>query len=146
MSSDLESDLAALKAEMDAARAELASVVASLSEGDLDCARRGGWPVRRVLEHVIESEWMYAAATAFLNGKPSPASQPSEIRGVAEIVPKLESGRQALIEALEGIDEERFYAIRKIGHEEYSVLSVLENVANHDREHAAQIRKIAGEG
>ena len=36
---------------------------------------------------------------------------------------------------------EKFYELRKVGHEEYSVLSILENVANHDREHAEQIRK-----
>jgi hypothetical protein len=29
-----------------------------------------------------------------------------------------------------------------MGHEEYSVLSLLENVAGHDREHIAQIQEI----
>jgi hypothetical protein len=29
-----------------------------------------------------------------------------------------------------------------VGHEEYSILSVLENVSNHDREHAEQVKTI----
>ncbi len=37
---------------------------------------------------------------------------------------------------------ETFYELKRVGHEEYSVISVLENVANHDREHAEQIRAI----
>jgi len=40
---------------------------------------------------------------------------------------------------------ETFYELRRVGHEEYSVLSVIENVANHDHEHAAQIRAIVGD-
>jgi hypothetical protein len=36
--------------------------------------------------------------------------------------------------------------VGRIGHEEYSVLSVLENAASHDREHARQIRSIAAPG
>jgi hypothetical protein len=48
---------------------------------------------------------------------------------------------------VEGVDEEAFYALRPLNNEEghgqtYSVLSVLENIALHDREHAAQIRAI----
>ena len=55
--------------------------------------------------------------------------------------------RKALLNALEELEmdpmsSEKFYELRKVGHEEYSVLSVLENVANHDREHAEQIRNI----
>jgi hypothetical protein len=37
------------------------------------------------------------------------------------------------------VDEDHFYALRTVSHEEYSILSLLENVANHDREHAAQV-------
>jgi hypothetical protein len=41
---------------------------------------------------------------------------------------------------------EKFYEVKPVGHEEYSVLSVLENVAHHDREHADQIRAILTAG
>jgi hypothetical protein len=39
------------------------------------------------------------------------------------------------------VKKEDFYRLQAIGHEEYSVLSILENVASHDREHADQIRR-----
>ena len=55
--------------------------------------------------------------------------------------------RTALLKALGALEMdpkayETFYELKKVGHEEYSVLSVLENVASHDHEHAAQIRAI----
>ena len=55
--------------------------------------------------------------------------------------------RKELLRALEGLDidpraYETLYELNRVGHEENIVLSVLENVANHDREHAAQIRAI----
>ena len=55
--------------------------------------------------------------------------------------------RTATLKALKELDlvpraYETFYELRKVGHEEYSILSVLENIANHDREHAEQIRNI----
>jgi hypothetical protein len=61
---------------------------------------------------------------------------------VPDILCRLDSSRSALLSALDGVDEERFYQLRHMGHEEYSVLSVLENAAAHDREHAGQTRAI----
>jgi uncharacterized damage-inducible protein DinB len=52
------------------AREELLGVIDSLSHADLERARRGGWPVRRVLEHVIHSEKLYAQGTPYLCGAP----------------------------------------------------------------------------
>jgi hypothetical protein len=49
--------------------------------------------------------------------------------------------RQAVIDTTSQVEERDFYRLQTIGHEEYSVLSILENVANHDREHAEQIRR-----
>jgi hypothetical protein len=37
---------------------------------------------------------------------------------------------------------ETFYELKKMAHEEYSVLSLLENVAGHDRENIAQTLEI----
>lgn len=135
-------DLEAALADLAVARADLVSAVQSLSEADLERARRGGWPVHRILEHVIESEWMYAQGAAYLSGKPAPgrgatacAGQPAE-----EILCMLDSSRTALLGAVEGVSEDAFYDVKRIGHEEYSVLSILENAAAHDREHAAQVR------
>jgi hypothetical protein len=55
--------------------------------------------------------------------------------------------RSALLTEIEGIDEDTFYTLKRLLNEEghgqtYSVLSVLENIARHDREHASQIREI----
>ena len=135
-------DLEAALADMSSARAELVSTVQALSAGDLERGRRGGWPVHRILEHVIESEWMYAQAAAHLCGHPAPdrdqtacAGQPAD-----EILCLLDSSRTALLGAIEGVSEDAFYEVKRLGHDEYSVLSLLENTAAHDREHAAQIR------
>lgn len=56
----------------------------------------------------------------------------------------LEGTRNAVLEGVDHVKEEDFYRLQSIGHEEYSVLSILENVAAHDREHAEQIRKTIG--
>ena len=100
--------------------------------------------MHRVLEHVIQSEQLYATLISALRGlpvgraeRPSCAGQP-----VDEILCLLDSSRTALLSALDGVDEDSFYTIKQLGHEEYSVLSLLENVAGHDREHARQIAEI----
>jgi len=135
-------DLEAALANLTIARADLISAVQALSGADLERGRRGGWPVHRILEHVIESEWMYAQGAAYLSGKPAPergatacAGQPAD-----EILCMLDSSRTALLGAVEGVSEDALYDVKRIGHEEYSVLSILENAAAHDREHAHQVR------
>jgi len=137
------SDLATSEEAIQQAREELLVVVDSLGEGDVERARRGGWTVGRVLEHVIHSERLYAQMAAYLNGVDAGLSDRADPpASSAEAVTRLNATRGALRAALEGVGEEAFYKIGRIGHEEYSVLSILENVANHDREHAAQIQAI----
>jgi hypothetical protein len=41
--------------------------------------------------------------------------------------------------ALEGVDEAAFYELKPLGKEEYSIVSVLENVVSHDHEHGVQL-------
>ena len=144
MSSDYYADREALLAGLTSGRADLGSTVQALAPGDLDRARRGGWPVRRVLEHVIQSEYLYANLVCHLRGVPVPPRTPLPCEGQApdQLLCELDSSRTALLSALAGVDEEAFYRLGHVGHEEYSVLSVLESAANHDREHAAQIRAI----
>ena len=144
MRSEFDRDLEAVRRECGLDRETLLSVVAALSDADLDRARRGGWTVRRVLEHVIRSEWLYITLVNHLRGQ-QPANTPMEAgppESVAEASRDLEASRQALLAAIEGVDEETFYQLERVGHEEYSVISVLENVALHDREHAAQVEAI----
>ena len=144
MASSFQSDLDALLAETNASRAELVSVLQAVSDADLDRGRRGGWPVRRVLEHVIQSEHLYATLVSHLRGLPVEPHGPVTCEGqpADQIICELDSSRHALLSALDSVDEDAFYRLGRIGHEEYSVMSVLENVANHDREHAAQVASI----
>ena len=55
---------------------------------------------------------------------------------------RLAASREAVLAALEGIDEESFYRLVPGGLNDWSILSTLENIALHDHEHAAQIRDI----
>ena len=142
MPSEFQSDLAELKTDIDASRTQLDSAVATIN--NLDRARRGGWSLRRILEHVIDSEWLYAILVSHLGGQQAP-DRPQvslDAADIADAARQLTTCRQALLTALNGATEDNFYEIQKLGHEEYSILSVLENVANHDREHAEQINKV----
>src|SRR5581483_7650310 len=47
-----------------------------------------------------------------------------------------------VVRAVAGIDDESLYRLVRFGHEEYSALSVLENIAHHDDEHREQIEQI----
>ena len=70
MTNTLQSDLEAVTADMTASRAALVSAVQRLTDANLESARRGGWSVRRVLEHVIQSEQLYVTLIAALRGQP----------------------------------------------------------------------------
>ena len=148
MTCTFHADLASSQQATEGARRELLSVVDGIGRADMDRARKGGWQVRRVLEHVIQSERLYGQAIAYLAGAEVPA-RPSETSpaSASQARTMLLDARTATLKALEELDldpkaYETFYELRKVGHEEYSVLSVLENVANHDREHAEQILAI----
>lgn len=139
-----QADLETVLADMTTARANLVATVQPLSNADLDRARRGGWPVRRVIEHVIQSEQIYSTVVAALREQPVSGSTPVSCVGqpVDEILCQMDTVRTGMLSALEGVDEAHFYELRRFGHEEYSVLSMLENIANHDREHADQVKTI----
>lgn len=143
MATEFERDLATARRALDADRKALLGVVRALGDADLDRARRGGWTVRRVLEHVIWSEWLYARLLHHLPGQPVPGDDVSGApSSAADAAQRLDASRATLLRALDGVDEESFYRLQTIGHEEYSVVSLLENTAMHDREHADQVREI----
>ena len=56
-----------------------------------------------------------------------------------EILCMLDSSRAALLRTIDGVDEDSFYRLERLGREEYSILSARENVAHHDHEHIGQI-------
>lgn len=143
-----EADLHVALADLTTARAELISAVQPLTPSDLDRARRGGWQVHRVIEHAIEHDYMMAMVASAIRGQPAGPRGEMSCREQAadEIICRMESGRVALLTAVKDVTEEQLYLLLKLGHEEFSVLSVLENAASHDREHAGQIRSILASG
>jgi hypothetical protein len=142
MSEEFERDLARCRAELDAARVELLNVLSSVANGDLDKAPRGHWPARRILQHVIWHEQVYVRYIAHLRGRKIEGEMPDYTPASVDDARRLLSeSRQALLDGIEGIDEETFYRLGKLGFEEYSVVSMLENEANHEREHGEQINK-----
>ena len=139
-----EADLHVALADLTTARAELVSAVQTLTPSDLERARRGGWPVHRVIEHAIEHDYMMAMVASAIRGTPAGPRGEMSCEGQAadEIICRMDSARTNLLSAVKDVSEDEFYRMLKLGHEEFSVLSVLENAASHDREHAGQIRSI----
>lgn len=144
MSSEFERDLANCRSELVAARAALLDGLGALSDADLERARRGGWTVQRVLEHVIWSELLYGRLVNHLRGQAGAQGDMPECKpeSVDDARARLAASREALLGAIEGVDEDTFYRIGAIGHEEYSVISIIENTVNHDLEHTEQIETI----
>lgn len=136
---DLEENLSAIGS----ARSELLKNVRALRADDLQHMRRGGWSVREVLRHVIDSEVAYAKVIGFLRGSPPDLANAGEddLASGTTAANALERVRKTTLSLLDGIDESTFYDLRALGREQYSVVSVLENVAAHDHEHLAQISK-----
>ena len=132
--------------EMANARERLLAMVARLSPGEFALARPGGWSVARVLQHVIESEVIYAKVLAHQCGRAAPDLDVHEPRDAADAASMLAATRDAVERMVDGIDGETLYRLVRLGHEEYSPLSVLENIAAHDVDHRGQIASLAGGG
>jgi uncharacterized damage-inducible protein DinB len=137
-----DSDKSGLLSDLDASHETLLDVVRRLSADDLTRARRGSWSVSRILGHVLQSERLYIQLISVFSGEPAAPAPAGAVEDTpAELANALESSRAALLRAVTRVGEADFYRLQIIGHEEYSVLSILENVANHEREHAEQIMK-----
>jgi len=133
---------AELQRDLEQARSELTAAVSALDDAALARARPGGWTVGKVLDHVVQAEWHYARLIGLLRGATPEEPRAAGIAGSVDAAGALEAARAALLRALAGVSASEFYRLAAIGREEYSVLSVLENVAHHDREHLAQVRRI----
>ena len=146
---EFDDDLRRAAADLEAARTELLSVLEGLGDDDLHLSRRGGWPIRDVLLHVTGGELHHTNGIYSIRGRRKETGKGSRA-GIAtpdDAVHILKTSRNALMASLEGIDEQTFYALKPLLNEEghgqsYSVLSVMENVALHDREHCEQIMAI----
>jgi phosphinothricin acetyltransferase len=104
--------------------------------------RAGGWSVGRVLWHLIESESIYVKLLAHQTSRVAPEVVVVAPEAPEDVPPMLAETRQAILALIDGVDEETLYRMTKVGHEEYSPLSLLENIASHEYEHAGQIREL----
>lgn len=132
----------AVMARLGARRESLCQFVSGLGPTDLERARRGGWSISRVLEHIVDSEWHYARLVRRLRACDDIAPESGPISDGNAAVDRLARSREALIAAVDGVTEDDFYRLDTSGREEYSVVSVLENVEQHDIEHTAQLQSI----
>ena len=140
---EFERDLAENLAAIAVARDVLLRQVHLLGNDDLRRTRRGGWSIQEVLRHVIDAEVSYTKVIGFLRSHPVELASASDddVASPQAAAAALEGAREALVGMLDGVDEETFYELRALGREQYSVVSVLENIASHDHEHLEQITK-----
>jgi uncharacterized damage-inducible protein DinB len=140
---EFERDLTDNTKAIEAARQSLLKRLRLLTDEDLQRGRRGGWSIQKVLRHVIDAEIAYTKVIAHLRGLSLqvPDATPDDVASMSSVVDALERYRALLTSAVAGVDESTFYEMRTLGREQYSVVSVLENVASHDHEHLEQIVK-----
>ena len=103
----------------------------------------GEWGPEQVVRHLIDSEVAYAKVIGFLRSNPVELENASDadVASPAAAAAALERVRARLLALVDGVEEATFYDLRALGKEQYSVLSVLENIASHDHEHVEQLRK-----
>ena len=144
MTTEFERDLSQTLEAAANARTALLERLRRLADDDLSRTRRGGWSLKEVLRHVIEAEVAYARVVGFLRGRTIQFADatPEDVDSVFAAIAALERYRRQLDAAVDGVDEATFYEVRALGKDQYSVMSVLENVADHDHEHAGQIERI----
>lgn len=140
---EFERDLAENTSAIQTARASLLERLRVLTDEDLLRGRRGGWSIQEVLRHVIDAEVAYTKVLGFLRFRPvGPANaSDDDVASASAAVAALARTRNQFVTFIDGIDEATFYELRALGREQYSVVSVLENVASHDHEHLEQIAK-----
>jgi uncharacterized damage-inducible protein DinB len=139
--SDFDEERASLIKDLAESRSHLIGVVEQLKPEEFEQARRGSWAVSKILDHVLHSERLYTQLVSVFSGKAASVPEAAKFGSAADAKTALVSSRDAFLSAVEEVKEDDFFRLQTIGHEEYSVLSILENNAAHDREHAEQIRR-----
>lgn len=145
---EFQRDLAENLKAIETARTVLLDGLLPLTVEDLHRGRRGGWSIQEVLRHLIDAEVAYATVLGFLRTSAIevPNASDDDVVSASAAIAALERTRKQLVALLDGVDENTFYDMRSLGTNEYSVMSVLENVADHDHEHLSQIVKTLASG
>ena len=142
MSSEFEADLHRVETPIEDGRQQLLTVLDGIGPDDLSRGLRGGWDVRGVLKHIIDSEYHYASMIGkFRGAEPAGPAPAADLATPQSVRQALKKSRTALLASMDGVDEETFYHMAG-GSSDYSVLSALENVHHHDEEHRAQVERI----
>ncbi len=139
--SDFQADQQVLLSELARSRSVLTEVLGGLVRDDLSVARPGSWAISRILDHVLQSERLYTQLISVFSSKPATVQDTAPVTSPDEAITALDSSRRSFLDAVSQVQEGDFYRLQTVGHDEYSVLSILENNAAHDREHAEQIRR-----
>ena len=144
MPSEFEQDRQRVLADIDAARSDVLGLIGTLSEDDLDIARRGSWSVRGVIQHIILGEWGHTRGIMRLLGADDPQiPNAPPLATPDEAIDALAGSRAAHLASVDGIEEDDFYRLASpSGGQDWSVMSFLEGTADHDREHHAQIEAL----
>ena len=135
----MNADLQGILGDMARARQHLLATLRRVTSEEMQRARAGGWSVERVAQHLVESDSSYLKVLAHQCGKQAPDLTDEPPADGAHVAAMLDARREAMLSVIEGIDDETLYRLQRFGQEEYSPLSVLENIAAHDHEHAGQI-------
>lgn len=139
------------------ARGELYAALCGLTDADLDAhpsEPEGEWSLRQILEHLIVVEQNYATRIAYAverrhagepyEGHPQLDGVPHERPGasLAELIAELSRARDASLNLLINLSDEEIRAPMLWGGMDIDARFQLMLFAHHEREHAAQIRKL----
>lgn len=104
-----DADFDACLAGLHEARGRLLQDVRRLDGHALVQRRRGGWSVGEVLRHLADSEASYAQAVGLLRSRDVAIASASDddVASTGAIVLTLERTRRALLDAIDGVDEDR---------------------------------------
>ncbi len=136
-------------------RGDLLATLIGLTDGDLDVAPEGEWPLRRTLAHIINVEHSYRVNTAYSvqlarEGKAyerppehlMPPSLDDSLEGsMADFVERLDSAREAALEELSMLEDDNLCAPSQWASRDVDVRFRLMRFAHHEREHTAHILK-----
>ena len=127
--------------DMRDARAAFAALGARSGPKAMAQARPGGWTVGRIIEHLIESDVLYAKLLAHQCG--AEFAPPAEQTPVRTAPPPWSGSMQRETPCWRcSMASTRARSTVWCWEQAYSPVSLLEHVASHEREHTRQIREL----
>lgn len=136
-------------------RGDLLATLIGLTDGDLDVAPDGEWPLRRTLAHIINVEHSYRvniahSAQLAREGKAyehapehlmPPPLEASLDGSMADFVERLDAAREVAVDELSTLGDDALRAPSRWASRDVDVRFRLMRFAHHEREHTAHILK-----